>query len=138
MENMVKEVTQKFYDGKRILVTGHTGFKGTWLCRMLADIGAEVTGYSLPSPTAEGEKVFRSAAKKDIHSIEGDIRNLDLLEKTFRTARPEIVLHLAAQPIVLESYRRPVATYEVNVMGTPGTYSVPRSSLCDTLNPAPA
>lgn len=118
MENMVKKVTPKFYDGKRILVTGHTGFKGTWLCRMLADFGTEVTGYSLPSPTAEGDKVFRAVVKEDIHSIEGDIRNLDLLEKTFRTARPEIVLHLAAQPIVLESYRHPVETYDVNVMGT--------------------
>ncbi len=118
MENMVKKVTSQFYDGRRILVTGHTGFKGTWLCRMLTDLGAEVTGYSLPSPTAEGEKVFRAVVKEDIQSIEGDIRDLSSLEKAFRSARPEIVLHLAAQPIVLESYRRPVETYEVNVMGT--------------------
>lgn len=118
MENMVREVTSDFYYGKRILVTGHTGFKGTWLCRMLIDFGAEVTGYSLSFPTAEGEKIFRSVVKEDVASIEGDIRDLSSLEKAFHIARPEIVLHLAAQPIVLDSYLRPVETYEVNVMGT--------------------
>lgn len=115
MEGMVNP---SFYHGKRVFVTGHTGFKGTWLCRMLADFGAEVTGYSLQSPTVEGAGVFKSVVEGDITSIEGDVRNLPDMLRAFREASPEIVFHLAAQPIVLESYRNPVRTYETNVMGT--------------------
>ena len=108
-----------FFRGKRVLLTGHTGFKGTWLSRLLLGAGAELTGFALPSPTAEGAELFkRLGLAKDMHSIEGDVRDLAALRQAFREARPEIVLHLAAQPLVRESYRAPVETYEVNVMGT--------------------
>lgn len=106
-----------FYKGKKVLVTGHTGFKGSWLCKMLTNAGAEVTGYSLNPPTTPS--LFEIAGiEKDIHSIISDIRNLDALQKAFNEAKPEIVLHLAAQPIVRDSYKDPVYTYETNVMGT--------------------
>lgn len=106
-----------FYKGKRVLVTGHTGFKGTWLCKMLANANANVTGYSLEPPTDPG--VFRLCGiEKEINSVIGDIRDLDKLKQIFEETQPEIVLHLAAQPIVRDSYKNPVYTYETNVMGT--------------------
>lgn len=108
-----------FYKAKKVLVTGHTGFKGMWLCKMLTMFGAEVTGYALESPTAEGGKVFReSGVEARINSIIGDIRDREKLMKVFEDVQPEIVLHLAAQPLVIESYKEPVLTYETNVMGT--------------------
>lgn len=104
-----------FYRGKRVFVTGHTGFKGSWLCRMLLDVGAEVTGYSLQPPA---QNLFSQAGLADVHTVIGDVRDFTMLKKAFDDARPDIVLHLAAQPIVRESYRDPVATYSTNVMGT--------------------
>lgn len=106
-----------FFRGKRVFVTGHTGFKGAWLCRILADAGAEVTGYALPAPTQPN--LFEIAGLKDrIVSVMGDIRDRERLTKSFHPARPEIVFHLAAQPIVRDGYRDPAGTYETNVMGT--------------------
>ena len=106
-----------FYKGKKVFVTGHTGFKGSWLCHMLIKAGAEVTGYSLNPPT--NPSLFEIAAvEKDIHSVIGDIRDYQQLSDAFQQAKPEIVLHLAAQPIVRDSYKDPVYTYETNVMGT--------------------
>ena len=106
-----------FYKGKKVLVTGHTGFKGTWLCRMLVNAGAIVTGYSLEAPTTPN--LFALAELEDkMTSVIGDIRDLEALKKAFEVSKPEIVLHLAAQPIVRESYKNPVYTYETNVMGT--------------------
>lgn len=106
-----------FYKGKRVLVTGHTGFKGSWLCRMLVNAGAVVTGYSLEAPTKPN--LFELAGLEDkMTSIIGDIRDMDALKAAFDAAKPEIVLHLAAQPIVRDSYKDPVYTYETNVMGT--------------------
>lgn len=106
-----------FYKGKRVLVTGHTGFKGSWLCRILVNAGAVVTGYSLNPPT--NPNLFSLAGLEGhMHSVIGDIRDLSLLSKTFDEAQPEIVLHLAAQPIVRDSYKDPRYTYETNVMGT--------------------
>lgn len=106
-----------FYKGKKVFITGHTGFKGSWLCKMLANAGAEITGYSLNPPT--NPSLFEIAGiEKDVNSIMGDIRDLASLKKAITEARPEIVLHLAAQPIVRESYKNPVYTYEVNVLGT--------------------
>ena len=106
-----------FYKGKRVLVTGHTGFKGSWLCRILINAGAELTGYSLNPPTSPD--LFSIAGLEGhMHSVIGDIRDLALLSKTFDEAQPEIVLHLAAQPIVRDSYKDPRYTYETNVMGT--------------------
>lgn len=106
-----------FYKGKRVLVTGHTGFKGSWLCRILLDLGAEVTGYALKAPT-EPSLFALMGLEKRMCSVIGDIRDLDRLKEVFKETRPEIVLHLAAQPIVRESYKNPVYTYETNVMGT--------------------
>ena len=108
---------QNFYKGKKVLVTGHTGFKGTWLCKMLVLFGAEVTGYSLTPPT--NPSVFEvSGIEKNITSVIGDVRDLEKMNSVFKTAQPEIVFHLAAQPIVRDSYKAPRYTYEVNVMGT--------------------
>lgn len=107
----------KFYKGKKVLVTGHTGFKGTWLCKVLIYAGAEVTGYALKTPTNPG--LFEiSGIEKEMDSVIGDIRNRDKLWEVFEKAKPEIVLHLAAQPIVRASYAEPAYTYETNVMGT--------------------
>lgn len=106
-----------FYKGKRVLVTGHTGFKGSWLCRILVNAGAEVTGYSLTPPT-DPNLFTLSGIEEKINSVTGDVRDLDHLKRVFSEARPEIVLHLAAQPIVRDSYKNPVYTYETNVMGT--------------------
>lgn len=106
-----------FYKGKRVLITGHTGFKGSWLCRMLLDLGAEVTGYSLESPTDPSLFALADLGSQ-MNSINGDVRDLPGLMKVFQETEPEIVLHLAAQPIVRESYKNPVYTYETNVMGT--------------------
>ena len=106
-----------FYKGRRVFITGHTGFKGSWLCRILVNAGAQVTGYSLEPPTAPS--LFSMAGLEGrITSVIGDIRDFDALKKTFDAARPEIVLHLAAQPLVRDSYERPRYTYETNVMGT--------------------
>ncbi len=106
-----------FYKGKKVFVTGHTGFKGSWMCRTLIQMGAEVTGYSLEPPTDPA--LFDIADIKDhIDSITGDIRDFESLKKAFDKACPEIVIHMAAQPIVRTSYEQPVMTYETNVMGT--------------------
>lgn len=106
-----------FYRGKKVLVTGLTGFKGTWLCRMLVNAGAVVTGYSLEPPT--NPNLFELAGLEGrMNSVIGDIRDLDHLAKAFEEAQPQIVLHLAAQPIVRDSYKDPRYTYETNVMGT--------------------
>ena len=106
-----------FYRDKRVLVTGHTGFKGAWLCRILTLAGAQVTGYSLEPPT--DPNLFEIAGLEDVmDSVIGDIRNLQELKDVFERVRPEVVFHLAAQPIVRDSYKDPVYTYETNVMGT--------------------
>ena len=113
----MSEFDLNFYKGKKVLITGHTGFKGTWLCRMLINAGAAVSGYALEPPTEPN--LFDIADVKDkMHSYIGDIRDRDHLMEVFDKEQPEIVLHLAAQPIVRESYKDPVYTYETNVMGT--------------------
>lgn len=106
-----------FYKNKTVFVTGHTGFKGTWLCKLLVNAGANVTGYALKPPTIPN--LFEACnIKQQINSIEGDVRDLEHLQKEFYEAKPEIVIHMAAQPLVRDSYRMPVYTYDVNVMGT--------------------
>ncbi len=106
-----------FYRGKRVLVTGHTGFKGAWLCHVLTMAGAEVTGFALEPPTEPS--IFKlSGIENDINSVIGDIRDFDALKRVFDESKPEIVFHLAAQPIVRDGYREPRYTYETNVMGT--------------------
>ena len=106
-----------FYKGKRVLITGHTGFKGAWLCQMLINAGAEVTGYALNPSTKPSLFEIANISGK-MNSVIGDIRDLSKLKETFTKIQPEIVFHLAAQPIVRESYKNPVYTYETNVMGT--------------------
>lgn len=106
-----------FYRNKKVLVTGHTGFKGSYMCRLLIMAGAAVTGYALEPPTSPGLFDICGLAR-DMRSVTGDIRNLGHLEKVFDEAKPEIVIHMAAQPLVREAYRNPVYTYGTNVMGT--------------------
>lgn len=108
---------EEFYKGRKVFVTGHTGFKGSWLCHLLLNLGAEVTGYATLPPT--DPSIYELTGLSDrIHSVIGDVRDGEKLKSAMREAEPEIVLHLAAQPIVRESYRNPVYTYETNVMGT--------------------
>ncbi len=106
-----------FYKNKKVFVTGHTGFKGTWLCKILINAGAEVTGYALEPPTTPN-LFMESGIKNAMNSVIGDIRDLEFFKKVFHLAKPEIAFHLAAQPIVRESYKDPHYTYETNVMGT--------------------
>ena len=106
-----------FYNGKRVLITGPTGFKGTWLCKILINAGAIVCGYSLNAPT--NPSLFKlSNVEGNMKSVIGDIRDYNYLKSVFDEFQPEIVMHLAAQPIVRESYKNPKYTYEVNVLGT--------------------
>lgn len=106
-----------FWNGRRVMVTGHTGFKGTWLCLWLHDLGAKVSGYALAPPTSPS--LFELAhveASIDHHA--GDVRDLDAMERAMRDARPEVVIHMAAQSLVRHSYADPVETFSTNVMGT--------------------
>ncbi|MCR5798877.1 MAG: CDP-glucose 4,6-dehydratase [Lachnospiraceae bacterium] len=106
-----------FYKGKKVLITGHTGFKGTWLCHILAGMGANVAGYALEPPTYPS--LFDiTGTDKLIRSYIGDIRDGENLLEIFKKEKPEIVIHMAAQPLVRLSYKDPVMTYETNVMGT--------------------
>lgn len=117
VESMVSMELMSFYKGKKVFVTGHTGFKGSWLCSVLRNAGAEVTGFALPPPTSPS--LFSIAEiEKDMQSVIGDIRDIGALQDAFNAIRPEIVFHLAAQPLVRESYQNPRETYEINVMGT--------------------
>jgi CDP-glucose 4,6-dehydratase len=106
-----------FWQGKRVFLTGHTGFKGSWLALWLQQLGAQVTGFSLQPPT--DPSLFEAAqVAKGMVSLVGDIRDLDSLQTAMAKAQPDIVLHLAAQPLVRYSYQNPVETYSTNVMGT--------------------
>ena len=106
-----------FYKGKRVLVTGHTGFKGSWLCKLLLLAGGSVTGYALAPPTDPSLFVL-AGLEREMNSVTGDVRDFDRLLRVVRETEPEVVFHLAAQPIVRESYAVPRYTYETNVMGT--------------------
>ena len=115
------------YQGKNVFVTGHTGFKGTWLCRILANAGANVTGFS--SYTEKPVSLFQlSALRDDMRCIRGDVRDYAALKRAMDESKPEIVLHLAAQPIVRDSYKNPLYTYETNVMGTANILECVRQS----------
>ena len=116
MENM-ERLDFNFYKGKTVLVTGHTGFKGTWLCHLLLKMGAKVIGYSL-EPNTNPNLFELSKLSEKMNSVICDIRDYDSLMKTFKKNNPDIVFHLAAQPIVSESYKDPKYTYETNMLGT--------------------
>lgn len=118
-----------FYKGKRVLITGHTGFKGTWMTKMLVNMGAIVAGYSTCTP--KDSSFFEISGVKDsITHIKGDIRDLEKLMRVFEEFQPEIVFHLAAQPIVRDSYRYPVNTYETNIIGTVNVMECVRLNAC--------
>jgi CDP-glucose 4,6-dehydratase len=108
---------RSFYKGKRVFITGHTGFKGAWLSLFLIELGAEVIGYSL-DPKTDKDLFVEARIDELITDIRGDIRNKDYLESKLIEHQPEIVFHLAAQPLVIESYTNPYETWEINVMGT--------------------
>jgi CDP-glucose 4,6-dehydratase len=110
-------MTPSFWRGKRVLVTGHTGFKGSWLSLWLQRLGAEVTGYSL-APATRPSLFELAAVGERMRSIEGDVRDLDHLRRVMEEAAPEVVIHMAAQALVKASYADPVQTYATNVMGT--------------------
>lgn len=114
---MNTDIFNDFYRGKRVLITGHTGFKGSWLSIWLHELGAEIVGISL-DPFTEQDNYVLSGIKEKIVDLRGDIRDSQLLNDIFKKYQPEIVFHLAAQPLVRLSYDIPVETYEVNVMGT--------------------
>jgi CDP-glucose 4,6-dehydratase len=116
-----------FFAKKRIFVTGHTGFKGSWLCRILLRAGADITGYALDPPTDPALYTLLNLSN-DIHSVIGDIRDEASVSAAVREANPEILIHMAAQPIVRESYKNPVYTYAVNVMGTVNLLNAARSA----------
>ncbi len=106
-----------FYKNRKVLITGHTGFKGAWMCQLLIMAGADVTGYALEPPT--DPSLFEICGlKQRMKSVTGDIRDLARIKKVFAETDPEIVIHLAAQPLVRESYKNSVYTYETNVIGT--------------------
>lgn len=115
LENLA--VNSEFWRGKRVFLTGHTGFKGSWTSLWLQQLGAEVTGYALQPPT--NPSLFEVArVEHGMRSVIGDVRDSDLLRKTMQDAKPDIVIHMAAQPLVRYSYANPVETYATNVMGT--------------------
>lgn len=115
MENMV--AYDDFFRGKRVFLTGHTGFKGSWMTLLLQALGAEVTGYAL-SPDQEQNLFDYAGLDKKMHSHIGDIQDASSLQEAMNNANPNIVIHMAAQPLVIESYNNPVYTYGTNVMGT--------------------
>ena len=108
----------EFYNGKRVLVTGHTGFKGSWMCRVLTMAGADVCGYALEPPTKPSLFELAQIGDGRVKSVIGDIRDYGKLKSAFDEFMPELVIHMAAQPIVRESYKNPRYTFETNVMGT--------------------
>ena len=123
---VINNMFDNFYSGRRVLITGHTGFKGSWLAVILRWLGAEVLGYALQPNT--DPSLFEAVRLADqVSSVFADIRDYDSLLDTMRRFQPEIIIHMAAQPIVRESYRDPRYTYEVNVMGTVNLLEAARS-----------
>lgn len=117
VELKMSSLSSGFWQGKKVFVTGHTGFKGAWLCLWLRRLGAEVTGYALDPPTVPS--LFELArVGEGMKSCVGDIRDAATLQRELTAAAPEVVIHMAAQPLVRESYRSPLETYSVNVLGT--------------------
>ena len=128
-------IDKKFWSGKKVFLTGHTGFKGSWLSLLLHKLGAQVTGYALQPPT--NPSLFEQCRiDKLVESIIGDVCDFEHLKRAMSAVEPEIVIHMAAQPLVRESYRIPVETYMTNVMGTVHLLEAVRgcSSICAVVN----
>ena len=112
------EMFRNVYAGRRVLITGHTGFKGSWLSLWLSELGAEVIGYSLDEPPTEPNNFAAARLARRVTDVRGDVRSLEALCGVIDAHRPEIVFHMAAQPIVLRAVSEPHATFETNAMGT--------------------
>jgi CDP-glucose 4,6-dehydratase len=123
-------INREFWKGKRVFISGHTGFKGSWLCLWLHKLGAEVTGYALDPPT-EPSLFELCHIKELVRSIIADVRDGSALTKAMVSARPDIVIHMAAQPLVRDSYKIPLETYAINVMGTVNVFEAVRN--CKTI-----
>lgn len=127
LENMVGPISPDFWKNKKVFLTGHTGFKGSWMSLWLLRAGANLTGYSLGLPTQPS--LFKELdLAKDMHSIFADIRDLEKIKKSAVEAKPEIIIHMAAQPLVRYSYQEPVETYMTNVMGTVHLFEAARAA----------
>jgi CDP-glucose 4,6-dehydratase len=114
---IMDQIFDGFYKNKKILITGHTGFKGSWLCLLLNQLGADVYGYALPPRTTPN--LFNEAhINKIVTSFNGDIRDFEKLNGVLHQIQPDIIIHMAAQALVMESYKNPRETFEINVMGT--------------------
>lgn len=124
-------INPDFWRGKRVFLTGHTGFKGAWLLKILEQLCADVTGYALPP---QGEINLFDICRPKVNSVIGDVRDFKSLKKAYQKAEPEIVIHMAAQPLVLRSYREPRYTYETNIMGTVNLLECARSGARSVLN----
>lgn len=111
-------INNQFWNGKKVFITGHTGFKGSWLCLWLNSMGAEITGYALEPSTSPNLFELCKIDHLVRNNVIADIRDFDQLSSAMQLAQPEIVIHMAAQPLVRYSYNKPVETYEINVMGT--------------------
>jgi len=120
-------IDKSFWRNKKIFITGHTGFKGSWLCLILHSLGAKITGYALPPPT-DPNLFTLSKISELVHSVVADIRDFDSLKKAIISAQPDIIFHMAAQSLVRESYKIPVETYSVNVMGTVNLFEAIRNT----------
>lgn len=125
MENL--ELTPAFWSHKRVLITGHTGFKGGWLAVWLQRLGATVAGYAL-APSTEPNFFAAASVDNQLLSVTGDVRNLDQLKETVAGFKPDIVIHMAAQALVRASYTDPVDTYSTNVMGTVNVFEACRAA----------
>ncbi len=121
------DLFNKFFKGKKILVTGDTGFKGSWLCIWLNELGADVHGYALPPKTSDDNFIKTNLAKL-IHHQDGDVRNRESFKIFFNQVKPEIAFHLAAQPLVLQSYNDPVETFETNIIGSVNFFEAVRET----------
>jgi CDP-glucose 4,6-dehydratase len=118
---------KKFWEKKKVLITGHTGFKGSWLCLILNKLGADVYGYAL-DPHTKPSLYEEAGINESVHSEIGDIRDYDKLYSVIKKTKPDIIIHMAAQALVRESYKNPVETYSINVMGTINLFEVVRNS----------
>lgn len=130
MERLEGEVNATFWKNKRVFITGHTGFKGSWLSLWLQKMGSKVKGYALEPPTTPS-LFLEAKVDLDMESFIGDIRDLDKLKKEMTSFNPDVLIHMAAQPLVRLSYNQPIETYTTNVIGTVNVLEAAR--YCDNL-----